>query len=140
MPEHLYGHMVQEYFVERVRALAEKRKQQLSKVGTKKGVLELRAKARRSLARSFGPTPKRTPLNARVTGTIKRKTYTIEKVIYESRPDFPVTANLYIPRGGGRPVPLRPRHVWPFGRGQGRGVLPGLLPGARVEGVHGADL
>ena len=105
MPEHIYGHLVQEYFVNRVRELVGKRQEQLDKARTKKDVMRLRAQARKSLARSFGPLPKRTPLNARVTGTIKRKTYTIEKVIYESRPGFPVTANLYIPREGSGPFP-----------------------------------
>jgi len=42
------------------------------------------------------------PLNARVTGRIERPRYTIEKVIFESLPEFYVTANLYLPQEGGK--------------------------------------
>ena len=52
----------------------------------------------------FGPEPERTALNPRVTGTVERDAYTIENVIFESRPGMLVTANLYIPKG--RPFPL----------------------------------
>ena len=47
----------------------------------------------------FGPVPEKTPLNPRVTGVVERDAYQIEKVIFESRPGFPVTANLYVPKG-----------------------------------------
>ncbi len=105
MPEHLYGHMVHEYFVNRMRAFAAKRQDTIAKVRTKKDVMKLRDEARRGLRKSFGPRPKRTPLNARITGAIERKRYTVEKVLYESRPGFPVTANLYIPKGKRGPFP-----------------------------------
>jgi dienelactone hydrolase len=42
------------------------------------------------------------PLNAKVTGRLERPRYTIEKVIFESLPEFYVTANLYLPREGGK--------------------------------------
>lgn len=48
---------------------------------------------------------KPSPINARVVGTIERDGYRIEKVIYESRPNFHVTANLYIPKKGEAPFP-----------------------------------
>ncbi len=47
----------------------------------------------------FGPEPERTPLNPRVTGTVEREAYRIEKVVFESRPGFLVTSNLYLPKG-----------------------------------------
>src|SRR6476646_1843144 len=42
------------------------------------------------------------PLNARVTGRLERPGYVIEKVIFESLPQYFVTANLYRPRAAGR--------------------------------------
>jgi len=53
------------------------------------------------LESSFGPVPKRTPLNAEVTKTIDRDGYTIENVLLESLPGFHVTGNVYRPKGAG---------------------------------------
>src|SRR5688572_12837853 len=55
--------------------------------------VELRAK----FVAALGGFPDKTPLNARTVGTLKRPGYRIEKVIYESRPEHHVTANLYVP-------------------------------------------
>ncbi|MFH1737950.1 MAG: alpha/beta hydrolase family protein [bacterium] len=53
----------------------------------------------------LGPLPEKTPLNAKVAGTIACDDYRIEKVIYESRPNHHVTANIYIPTTGKPPYP-----------------------------------
>jgi cephalosporin-C deacetylase-like acetyl esterase len=47
----------------------------------------------------MGEFPARTPLNARTVSILDRGDYRIEKVIFESQPRFPVTANLYVPQG-----------------------------------------
>jgi len=74
---------------------------------------------RRELFRCLGldPLPPRTPLKARVTGVLQRRGYRIEKVVFESRPNFPVTAHLYVPDGAaGRklPVLVNPHGHWGF--------------------------
>ncbi|MGL4555704.1 MAG: acetylxylan esterase [Gemmataceae bacterium] len=50
---------------------------------------------------ALGGLPERTPLKARVVGTLKRDGYAVEKVIFESRPDHHVTASFYLPAGKG---------------------------------------
>jgi dienelactone hydrolase len=72
---------------------------------------------RKELMRCLGldPMPERTPLNARVTGVIQRKGYRIEKIVFESRPGFPVTGHLYVPDGppdAKFPVILNPHGHW----------------------------
>jgi hypothetical protein len=52
-----------------------------------------------------GGRPERTPLNARTTGAFEREGYRVEKVVYESQPNFFLTANLYIPAAGRPPFP-----------------------------------
>ena len=52
-----------------------------------------------------GGPPERTPLNARTLGTIERQGYRIEKILYESVPQFHIPANLYIPTSGKAPYP-----------------------------------
>jgi dienelactone hydrolase len=48
------------------------------------------------------PLPARTPLDATVTGTLRREGYVVEMVHYQSRPRLYVTGNLY------RPASVRP--------------------------------
>lgn len=55
--------------------------------------------ARQRIRECFGPEPEKSPLNARVTGVVEREAYRIEKVIFESRPGFMVTGNVYLPKG-----------------------------------------
>ncbi|HYE99939.1 MAG TPA: acetylxylan esterase [Planctomycetota bacterium] len=59
------------------------------------------AELRRRFLEAIGPLPERTPLNAKVVGTLRRDGYRIEKVVYESRPNHHVTATLYLPDGKG---------------------------------------
>ena len=105
VPLNRFPRMVQDYFVGRVRQVeknAEKRRSSLrSRKEAETYVQEVQAK----IQRCFGPWPDKTPLNARVTGIIERDTYKIEKVIFDSRPGFPVTANLYVPQGRKIPLP-----------------------------------
>jgi dienelactone hydrolase len=62
-----------------------------------------------------GPFPERAPLNARVTGRLERGDYVIEKILFESRPDYLVSANLYLPKN----IPgLRPAHLNVIGHAQ----------------------
>ncbi len=96
--EYRYGHMVQEYYVHRLREIARQRAEARSAVSTPKDVMKLRKEVRRKLGKFFGARPARTPLNARITGKVEREHYTIEKIVYESRPSYLVTANLYVPK------------------------------------------
>ena len=60
---------------------------------------------REKFLQAIGGLPARTPLNPKVTGTLKRDGYHIEKIIFESLPNFYVTANLYVPETGRAPYP-----------------------------------
>ena len=104
-PLNRFPRMVQEYFVQQVRQ-AEQRSLAVKRGLKTKADAEAYVRSTRAKIREcFGPEPERTPLNARVTGIVERDTYRIEKVIFDSRPGFPVTANLYVPKDCERPVP-----------------------------------
>ena len=51
--------------------------------------------------RQIGELPERTPLDAQVVGVLPGKGYRIEKILLASRPNFHVTANLYLPDSPG---------------------------------------
>lgn len=57
------------------------------------------------------------PLNGRITGRVERSRYTIEKVIFESLPEFYVSADLYLPKESGKhPGILMPMGHWEQGK------------------------
>ncbi len=55
------------------------------------------ALVRDKLMDMVGPFPVKTPLNPIITGVLQKDGYRVEKIIYESMPDFYVTGCLFIP-------------------------------------------
>jgi cephalosporin-C deacetylase-like acetyl esterase len=104
-PLNRFPRMVQEFFVAQVRAAEKAGNAARAALKTKADAEGYVRDVRKKIAECFGPFPKKTPLNPRVTGKVERDAYTIEKVIFDSRPDFPVTANLYVPKGRKFPLP-----------------------------------
>ncbi len=96
--------MVQEYFVDAVSSVEKRADQRRDKLKTATDAEAYVRDVQKRIQQSFGPWPKKTPLNPRVTGVVERDAYKIEKIIFESRPNFLVAANLYIPKG--KPFPL----------------------------------
>ena len=100
-----FPRMVQEFYVQRVREEAQKSDGIRTSLQTKSDA-ELYIKTIRQHIRAcFGPEPERTPLNPHITGVLEREGYRVEKLIFESRPGFFVTANLYVPTGLDHPMP-----------------------------------
>ncbi len=97
--------LLQQYQLAQLRQHFEARRAAIAAITTPEQLFERQAYVRETLARINGPFPERTPLNAQTTGRIQRQGYSIENVIYESRPNHHVTANLYIPDGITEPVP-----------------------------------
>jgi dienelactone hydrolase len=60
---------------------------------------------RDSMVSWTGPLPERTPLNARTTRKLDRDGYTVENILFESRPNYLVSANLYLPKNISSPRP-----------------------------------
>lgn len=100
-----FPRMVQEFFVARENALHQQRLERLAALKTKADAEAYVRAIRAKIRESFGPFPEKTPLNARVTKSSDRDAYTIEHVLFESRPGFVVSANLYIPKGRRFPLP-----------------------------------
>lgn len=104
-PLNRFSRMVQEHFVGRVRAIEQSSIKRKAAIKTRAQAESYVREAQEKIRLCFGSFPEKTPLNARTTGVVDRDVYTIEKVIFESRPGFPVTANLYIPKNRPSPMP-----------------------------------
>lgn len=100
-----YSKCLPDYLMKLARAAYEKRNRELATLTSADAVRKRQAWARDTLWKLIGGEPERTPLRARVTGRFERETYSVEKVIYESRPRTVVSANVYIPKRGRAPYP-----------------------------------
>jgi cephalosporin-C deacetylase-like acetyl esterase len=77
----------------------------VARISTLDAIAARRKLVRATILDAIGGLPERTPLNARITGTLDRGDYKIEKIVFESLPRFFVTANLYLPKRGSAPYP-----------------------------------
>ncbi len=68
------------------------------KLKTKADWQQRQALVKKKIAAAVGPFPARTPLNAVVTGKLEREDFTVEKLYFESRPGYYVTAALFLPK------------------------------------------
>ena len=84
-------------FMDEALPLLARRKAAVERLASRADWERYRAGVRRKLAEVVGPFPGKTPLNARVTGTVRKAGFRVEKIIYESQPGFPVTAALFVP-------------------------------------------
>lgn len=97
--------MVDRYLTSIAREQWQARAARVAALRTAADVRERQAYIRKTMLEEIGGFPAKTPLNARVTGTLDRADYTVEKLIYESQPRYYVTANLYVPKTGRPPYP-----------------------------------
>ena len=80
-------------------SLLDERDKEIASLTTKEDWVKRQARVDEILMDMVGPFPEKTPLDAKVTGTLKKEGYQVEKIIYESIPGFYVTGCLYIPDG-----------------------------------------
>lgn len=73
------------------------RDKEIAGLKTKEDWIKRQKKVKEILMSIVGPFPAKTPLNAKVTGIVKKEGYKIEKIVYESMPGFYVTGCLFIP-------------------------------------------
>ncbi|HEY8151495.1 MAG TPA: hypothetical protein VIK51_21475, partial [Vicinamibacteria bacterium] len=92
--------------LDRAWAQDDARRDRFAAVRSEADLVTLQGELRRKVLDLIGGLPaERTPLNARVVGTIAGDGYGIEKVVFESVPGFHVTALLYLPDAPAGPKP-----------------------------------
>ena len=94
-----------DYITRNMNQSRESRRALLTTIRSKAQVEARNSAVRSQLWQLLGGRPEETPLNPRITGTIKRTNYRIEKLVFESMPAIYVTANLYVPTTGKPPYP-----------------------------------
>ncbi|MBR6471264.1 MAG: acetylxylan esterase [Victivallales bacterium] len=94
----LFGNSVQEFYLEKVRKVHAERAERIAALKTRADAEKYVAEVRRKARACFHFPKTKCPLNATVTGTVDFPAYTLEKLIYYSRPNYPVTGNFYLPK------------------------------------------
>ena len=106
-----YSRDLERYLIRVANDARARRKRLINAISTRQEVLDRQKSVVAELWKMLGGPLERSPLDARVTGSVERPGYRIEKLTFESRPRLYVTANLYVPVGGGR----RPAILGPLG-------------------------
>ncbi len=75
----------------------DKRDREIEKLKSANDWSRRQAEVRKKLMGFVGTFPEKGALNPRITGTIKKDGYRIEKIVFESYPGFYVTGCLYLP-------------------------------------------
>ena len=91
------GAMLGVYLKQQAYAAIDRRKAAFEKLKSQAECRTWQEERRAFFLRQIGGLPERTPLNAKVVSTLKGDGYRIENILFESRPEFHVTANVYLP-------------------------------------------
>ena len=85
------------YIAGQAYAMLSARSRELNNISTLQGWQERQKVVHQTLLDIVGPFPEKTPLNARIMRTIKKDSFRVEHIVYESQPGFFVTSSLFIP-------------------------------------------
>ena len=96
-PLNRFPRMMQDWLVSEVRAAEQRGNARREALRTKADAEAYVKSVQERIRTCFGPLPEKTPLNAKVTKTLEREGYRIENIVFESRPGYLVTGNLYLP-------------------------------------------
>ncbi len=95
----LYPDMLHEYMVQRIKAVSQERVERLEKIKTRRQAEQYCLSASRKIRSCFSPFPKKTPLNIQIIKEQIYDGYTLQNILFESRPGYLVSGNFYIPEG-----------------------------------------
>lgn len=97
--------MLHSYLIQQAHVLFDHAEKERAAIQTQEQWERRRAQLMSNFQQAIGPFPKETPLKTRVVGVLERERYTIQKLIFESRPRFYVTAVAYVPKQHAAPYP-----------------------------------
>lgn len=100
-----YSRCLPDYLRDLAAQAYQARNREIGKLTSPEAIRKRQRWARETFWKLIGGMPERTPLNARTTGFFERPGYRVEKVLYESRPELYIAANLYVPTNAAPPFP-----------------------------------
>jgi dienelactone hydrolase len=89
--------MMHRYLMRQAAATLERWKSEYERRKTPQDIAAYQKRLRSEFLKAIGGLPDRTPLNPRITGSVTRPGYRVEKVLLESQPHHYVSALLFLP-------------------------------------------
>lgn len=115
--DRVYPDMLAVYLVDKLNQLAAEWDQKRAAITTAEALHARNRDIRRQVVEMVGGFPDRNPLGPEVVKVIERKGYRVENVMFQSRPNFWVTGNLYVPAGASKvPAIISPCGHYPLAR------------------------
>ena len=96
-----FGNAVQEFYLEKVRHTQAVRKARLSSLKNREDAEEMVKETRAKVRSCFQFPAEKCPLNAKITGALDYPDFTMEKILFQSRENYTVTANFFLPKKRG---------------------------------------
>ncbi len=91
------GEMMARYLQQQAQSQFEQWRKRYEELKTPEQIAAYQKNLREQFLKAIGGPPEKMPLNPKVTGTVQREGYKVEKVIFESQPKHYVTALLFLP-------------------------------------------
>ncbi len=101
----IYSNMLQDFNVDRIRRFNQERDARIAALASRSEAENYCLEVRSKIASCFNLPERSGVPAARITGSFELAECVVEKVIYESRPHFPVTAYFYRPKNLIAPAP-----------------------------------
>ena len=100
-----YARCLPEFLRDQAARAYQERNREIARLTSVEAIRQRQKWARETFWKLAGGMPQRTPLNTRTLGAFDRSGYRVEKLVYESVPNFHIPANLYIPSNARPPFP-----------------------------------
>ena len=100
-----YPRCLPDYLRDLAEQAYQRRNHEIARLKTPEAIRARQQWVRETLWKLAGGELERTPLEAQRLGSFERDGYRVEKILYQSRPQFHISANLYIPTAGTAPYP-----------------------------------
>ena len=100
-----YARCLPDYLRDLAARAYQERNREIARLTSVESIRQRQKWARETFWKLAGGMPQRTPLNVRTLGAFDRSGYRVEKLVYESVPNFHIPANLYIPSNARPPFP-----------------------------------
>jgi cephalosporin-C deacetylase-like acetyl esterase len=100
-----YARALPDYLRDLAARAYEVRNREIAKLTSAEAIRARQQWVRETFWKLAGGMPRRTALNTRTVGGFERAGYRLEKLVYESVPNFHIAANLYIPTAAQPPFP-----------------------------------